>query len=140
MPFSGQTIKPVIDIPANGNDCWEWIGSKNKVTGYGKKTVNGKDVLAHRWAYECFFGPIPDGLVINHKCSNRACVNPSHLEAVTQAENCRHGAGRKLTALQVKTIKRLHTYKKWGLAKRLADRYGVSSALVHDIWNGRAWK
>lgn len=140
MPYSGQTIKPLIDVPSDGNACWEWKGCVNKKTGYGKKTVNGKDVLAHRWAYETFFGPIPLGMVINHKCSNTACVNPSHLEAVTQSENCWHGDGSKLSRIQAKTIKRLHPYKVWGLASRLAQRYGVSSSLIHDIWNGRAWK
>jgi hypothetical protein len=46
-------------------------------------------VLAHRWAYEHFIGPIPAGLEIDHLCRVRHCVNPAHLEPVTKSENRR---------------------------------------------------
>ncbi len=136
----GKILKPLVDIGSNPNDCWEWQGSKNKKTGYGKKTVNGASVLAHRWVYEQFLGPIPEGLVINHKCGNRSCVNPHHLEVVDQAGNCRHGAGCKLTAEQVAEIKATKDSRKWGDGARLARKFNVSSALIHDIWHGRAWR
>ena len=86
------------------------------------------------------FGPIPDELVVNHLCSNRSCVNPHHLEVTDQAGNCRHGKGTKLNLSQVKEIKEAKSNRVWGGAKKLADKFGVSSALIHDIWNGRAWK
>lgn len=50
--------------------------------GYGKRNI-----YAHRWSYEYFNGPIPDGLVIDHLCRNRWCVNPDHLRAVTHRDN-----------------------------------------------------
>ncbi len=66
--------------------CWLWIGDCT-VRGYGR--FNGQ--LAHRASYELFVGRIPEGLVIDHKCRTLCCVNPDHLEPVTQAENVRRG-------------------------------------------------
>lgn len=139
MHSVGTTFKPLVSIP-DAESCWEWLGSTNKQTGYGKKQMGGKTHLAHRWVWESMLGPIPKGKVINHKCSNRKCVNPTHLEVVTQSENCRHGAGTKLTRIQAKTIKRLLPYRFMGLRAKLAERYDVSHQLISDIWLGRAWK
>ena len=140
MPISGQTIKSLVKLPQDLNDCWIWTGSFNQKTGYGKKTVDGQTVLAHRWMYETIIGTIPKDMVVNHNCSNRRCVNPAHLEVVTQRENCRHGIGTKLTPIKAKTIKRLLPHKVRGLRKVLASRYNVSEQLISDIWYGRAWK
>ena len=136
---NGKILKALVDIGSGPDDCWEWQGSINQRTGYGKKTYCGKDMLAHRWVYEMLLGPITEGMVINHKCSNRRCVNPHHLEIVTQADNCRHGGGVVLSFDAVKEIKAAKGSRKWGDGVRLARKYGVSSALIHDIWNGRAW-
>jgi hypothetical protein len=64
------------------NDCHRWTGVHDHA-GYGRA---GKD-LAHRRAYEEAYGPIPDGLQIDHLCGIRDCINPLHLEAVTPREN-----------------------------------------------------
>lgn len=76
--------------------CWIWTAGKTK-QGYGAfSPTKGNKQLVHRWAYETFIGPIPDGLVIDHLCRNRACVRPEHLEPVTNEENLRRGLGYAL--------------------------------------------
>ena len=74
------------------DDCWEWLAYRQR-NGYGKFGRGGRGSMttAHRVAYELTFGPIPDGLNIDHLCRNRGCVNPSHLEAVSQRVNLLRG-------------------------------------------------
>lgn len=76
-------------------DCWLWTASLGS-TGYGQFNVERKAKKAHRVAYELTHGPIPEGLVIDHLCFEPRCVNPFHLEPVTNAENLRRAeaAGR----------------------------------------------
>jgi hypothetical protein len=68
-------------------DCWLWTGNVDTV--YGRFWLDGRKVLAHRYSYELAKGLIPDGLHIDHLCRVQLCVNPAHLEAVTQLENNR---------------------------------------------------
>ena len=65
--------------------CWLW--SPVRADGYGQLTVDSKTYPAHRLAYELWIGEIPRGLVIRHKCRNRHCVNPEHLETGTREDN-----------------------------------------------------
>lgn len=73
-------------------ECWLWMGVIKK-TGYGEFKVSGRPVLVHRFSYERFVGPIPPGLVVDHLCRVRHCVNPEHLEVVTLGENVLRGEG-----------------------------------------------
>jgi hypothetical protein len=70
--------------------CWLWTGSTMK-NGYGQLRRNGRTVLAHRYVYERYSGPIPDGLDLDHLCRVRNCVNPEHLEPVTRSVNVIRG-------------------------------------------------
>ena len=78
--------------PVTESGCWLWTGSENNY-GYGKFYIHNGSVGAHRFAYEHFIGPIPTGLVPDHLCRVRCCVNPSHLRPLTNKDNVLLGVG-----------------------------------------------
>lgn len=68
-------------------DCWLWSGGTS--LGYGMVADGATRLRVHRVMYEAVFGPIPDGLVLDHTCKTKNCCNPTHLEPVTIGENVR---------------------------------------------------
>jgi hypothetical protein len=138
--------KHSVPIPECG--CFVWTGTLSK-RGYGKIDVNGISYRAHRLAYELAYGPIPDGMVICHRCDNRACVNPAHLFLGTHADNIadRDKKGRnrqlfgaeqghaKLTdadVLNIRADQRTHV--------EIAKDYGVTWRNIGRIKRGETWK
>ena len=80
--------------------CWLWQGAITD-RGYGCfRNREGKYRGAHRFSYEEHVGPIPDGLVLDHLCRVRNCVNPDHLEPVTAKTNSQRGLGGRNNAVK----------------------------------------
>jgi hypothetical protein len=90
------------------NTCWRWIG-KHTPLKYGRWVMAGRLWMAHRVAWELTRGAIPRGLVLDHLCRNPQCVNPGHLEAVTQQQNTLRGTGP--TAENAKKTHRGHGHE-----------------------------
>lgn len=63
--------------------CWLWTGPTSQ--GYGNFCQYSVSILAHRYSFMCLGGVIPKGKILHHKCKNRLCVNPEHLEVTTRA-------------------------------------------------------
>lgn len=143
-----ERFMEMVSIGSNPGDCWVWTG--NRPSGlYGHFSVNLKSVKAHRWMYEHINGPIPEGLVVRHKCDNPPCVKPSHLQVGTVADNVRdkfergRGADRrgekhplaKLCAADVLEIRRLadlgHTHH--SLSLKFNVRRGQIGKIVQRL-------
>lgn len=116
--------------------CWIWQLGISKY-GYGKIKVAGHTFGAHRYYYEQFVDVIPAHLVIDHLCRVHACVNPSHLEVVTNAVNVRRGIGTKLDQVSIQEVLSLHLAGNTLTA--IAMRLGLSVPHVHDIVHGIRW-
>lgn len=86
-------------------DCLIWQGSDNG-TGHAQFKVDGKRVYVHRYAWERAHGPIPDGMVVDHRCFNKLCCNVEHLRLATMAQNTwsRNGAQPRKKHTSVRNV------------------------------------
>jgi hypothetical protein len=116
--------------------CWIWQLAKTP-DGYGYTRVGYDHRRAHRVLYEQHVGPIPAGLDLDHLCRVRDCVNPAHMEPVTEAENVRRGKTAKITMAVAQDIRaRIAAGERQADIARLVD---VSQQVVCDIKKNRSW-
>lgn len=133
-------------IPETG--CWLWLGSWDQKK-YGRLASSGRRrVIVSRLFYEAYYGPIPAGMFICHKCDTPPCCNPDHLFAGTNLENARDMAQKnrarkatgefnsaaKLTEGQVAEIRADRRFQ-----REIAVTYGISRSLVSMIKNRKLW-
>lgn len=96
MSYNYKTTQDILNRVKIVDGCWIW--PTRRPLGYGSVYIGGGkanqvSVNAHRLSYEIVKGPVPKGLVLDHLCRNRSCVNPNHLEAVTERTNILRGTG-----------------------------------------------
>lgn len=145
LPQSERFAKLYEPCPMTG--CWLWTASVNR-SGYGKATVDGKDLTAHRWSWLLHKGDIPNGLHVLHHCDVPGCVNPAHLWLGTNQENDadKRMKGRhfvqpihreaKLTEDEVMEIRRLRGVE---TVVALGKRFGVHHSHISRVQRGKFW-
>lgn len=139
-----------VDRTGGPDNCWLWKAGRFS-TGYGQFHVRGRSNVASRVAYDIYFGEIPAGYQVCHKCDNPLCVNPRHLFLGTTQDNTRDRdrKGRqsrgekvntcKLTPDSVRQIRHLYATQEYTQVQ-LAKQYGVSQVQIGHIVRGEHWK
>lgn len=131
-------LSPVEYIIDEETGCWEWQRHKNP-KGYGLLQVNTENWLAHRYYYAQKYGPIEEGMQLDHICRNPSCVNPEHLEPVEPKENTRRGKKTILSVKDVLTIRQKYINKEMSQTE-LAKIYNVGVTTICAAINKQNWK
>lgn len=144
------------------DSCWLWTGERSQF-GHGRFLYNSVRVGAHRFSYETFVGPIPDGMFVCHKCDVPQCVNPEHLFVGTQKENiqdcvrkgrwvqaklkaqhpewCARGEQAGNSALKTEQALTALSMLLCGVTlKIVGETFGITQATASQIRSGKTWK
>jgi hypothetical protein len=144
-PIKELIMSRVEFIPECG--CWIWMGSASGDGEYGRIRFNGKNWNVHRLLWEIENGPIPDGLILCHRCDIGFCCNPKHLFLGTNQDNTNdkikkgrqprgeESGGSKLLSSEVIFIR-----DSTESAIALAQKYHVDDSTIHAIRNRKYWK
>lgn len=134
----------------NVGDCIEFSSGYRK-DGYCNVSVNGKQRLAHRIAFELFNGEIQEGKIVCHTCDNRRCINPKHLYAGNHSLNALDRQKRNLNSSQLGESNRasklkecdvleIRKYSSLGVCPdELSKKFGISPFYIKDVISGRRW-
>jgi len=130
---------------ADDTGCWE-LTRRIAVDGYGQIKLDGKTVKTHRVIYSSLIGEIPDGFVVRHKCDNRKCNNPAHLDAGTYQDNSsdmlerdrqRKGETHQTAKLSDADALEIVRLVEGGTThQEIADRFGISRGYVSEVARG----
>ena len=123
------------------DECWEWQAYKTRL-GYGSFKFDGKTHPAHRMAYLLTVGDISTGQMVRHKCDNRACCNPAHLELGNQFDNMRDmmQRQRRRYTMTPELVLEARELKDSGLGvTAIARRLGIGHTTISRALSGRYW-
>lgn len=115
MPLTSRDKARALSKVERRDGCWRWLGSHFQTTGYALFNAKHDDSVwrpttAHRAVWEALVGPVPEGLVLDHLCRNRWCVNPAHLEPVPQRINMFRGMAPAAIVQRTDVCCRGHIY------------------------------
>lgn len=137
---------------AGGDACWEWKGWITNPPGYARIVRDGRQVSAHRFAFEAFIGNIPRGAFVCHRCDNKICVNPFHLYAGTHKRNMADASTRgrmsrgekhrasKLTTELVREARVM--YQSGQSSTQVASQLAINinPRTLRDALSGKTWR
>jgi hypothetical protein len=125
------------NVTVNDNGCWIWIGAKRR-GGYGVVWLNGENRPSHVVAYALRNGPVPDGMVVCHKCDTPPCMNPDHLFTGTHADNTNDAVSKDRMARGEKHGNAILT---WAIVRAVRVDYdtGTYTIIALSLKHGLSW-